>query len=82
MSLIRCLGMTLKQVMQLYLCFGIYIFINYSFFIWILWRPGVSIKYIIIYFIIGINIVILMLLAYRKTEKTLTFYPTDVERYY
>ena len=81
-SLIRCLGMTLKQVMQLYLCFGIYIFINYSFFIWILWRPGVSIKYIIIYFIIGINIVILMLLAYRKTEKTLTFYPTDVERYY
>lgn len=81
-SLIRCLGMTLKQVMQLYLCFGIYIFMNYSFFIWILYRSGVSIKYIIIYFIIGINIVILMLLAYRKTEKTLTFYPTDVERYY
>lgn len=89
-NLIRCLGMTKRQTTILYLWCGIYIFCHYSIWIWVYWGVLMPMYYLIenetwiisLYLAIGIHLLFFVIWAHKKTENTLTFYPTDVERYY
>lgn len=83
LKLIRCLGMTFKQAMYVYGVISLEItlyslfyhylirFMNYSMF-----AIGIHIVLLIVY------LVFLFYFAYRKMDKTVAFYPTEVERYY
>ena len=87
---IRCLGMTIKQTVTLYCWCGFQLFCYYSIWVWLYWGIIMPRDYFVendvwlipLYLIIGMHMIFFVIWAYKKTENTLTFYPTDVERYY
>ena len=85
-KLIRCLGMTFKQTikMYIYLIFEIVIItLCYSYLYLNLYYEEVMIQALYIEInVIGFNILLFALFAYLRTSKELSFYPTDVERFY
>lgn len=91
LKLTRCLGMTFKQTMLVYLNIGaniiaypmIYFFIMMSVASQsnILFEIFKQILFIAVV-VSSINLLGFILYAYKKTNSTVTFYPTDVERYY
>lgn len=95
LKLIRCLGLTVKQCMKIYwYIVGMIMFLSNSFlYLYTLvittnalifqeknnsFLFAFSIMFIVLIFVISL----IMMISYRKTNQTLEFYPTEVERYY
>lgn len=95
LKLIRCLGLTIKQCMKIYRyavvvigCLSVF----YLYLYFLLIRNNQLIfqesnntlfmTFTILCIILVIVITMILVIAYQKTNKTLEFYPTEVERYY
>ena len=90
-KLVRCLGMTLKQTMKAYfnigISFVIYPIVHYMVLYCNSHNTFMQVSYYYNAFMISIivsliNLIGFMIYAYIKTNSTITFYPSDVERYY
>ena len=85
LKLIRCLGMTNKQTIQFYCYIMIYMIclsLSYLLMYSILLDFNINVFFIALLVVLSINSIIFSLIAYKITSKTLTYYPSEVERYY
>lgn len=88
LKLIRCLGMTFKQSMFVYVWISFLIILITFIYNYIIQNVNSRIKeefilsISVMMIILLIYLIVFLIFAYRKMDKTVAFYPTEVERYY